>query len=417
MTAVATPGVLLPRAVDVPTTTASPRRTADLAPPATGTAAGLFAGIGGIELGLAAHGYRTGSLCEIDPAASAVLSDHFGSSHVHDDVVTLETLGGAEIVAAGFPCQDLSQAGRTAGIDGDRSGLVRNVFRLLDSDAGSTRWLLLENVSFMLSLAKGRAMDFLTEQLSARGWRWAYRVLDARAFGLPQRRQRVILLASRTEDPRPVLFGEQDVEPAWDVDSADHLGFYWTEGLRGLGLAVNAVPTLKGGSGLGIPSPPAIWDRTGQHDLPIRTPSIQDAELLQGFPAAWTEAAPERARWKLVGNAVPVPLSTWVAERLDTDDAWSATTTERTKPGSWPRAAHGADGRAWKVDVTDWPRQVPMTPIGEFLEHPTAPLSRRAAAGFLSRAEKSTLHFPEGMKQAVRDHITAIDEGANLDPS
>ena len=83
-------------------------------------------------------------------------------------------------------------------------------------------------------------------------------------------------------------------------------GFYWTEGLRGLGWAIDAVPTLKGGSTLGIPSPPAIWIQ-GQRTSPTN-PDIRDAERLQGFPSDWTEVARENggrgARWKLVGNAV-----------------------------------------------------------------------------------------------------------------
>src|ERR1700752_1062926 len=102
-------------------------------------------------------------------------------------------------------------------------------------------------------------MRHVVGRLESLGFQWAYRVVDARAFGLPQRRQRVVLLASRTEDPCPVLFGGEDTEPHGDLDGAEHVGFYWTEGLRGLGLAIDAVPTLKGGSGLGIPSPPAVW--------------------------------------------------------------------------------------------------------------------------------------------------------------
>jgi DNA (cytosine-5)-methyltransferase 1 len=75
------------------------------------------------------------------------------------------------------------------------------------------------------------------------------------------------------------------------------------------------VPTLKGGSGLGIPSPPAIWMPDGHFVLP----DIRDAERLQGFPAGWTEAAltghsKEGARWKLVGNAVSVPVSRWLGD-------------------------------------------------------------------------------------------------------
>ncbi|MFJ9743637.1 DNA cytosine methyltransferase, partial [Streptomyces sp. NPDC101166] len=84
---------------------------------------GLFAGIGGLELGLAAHGWRSELLCEIDTGAQAVLAAHFPGVPLHSDMTKLRALpSGIELVAAGFPCQDLSQAGRTAGITGSRSG-------------------------------------------------------------------------------------------------------------------------------------------------------------------------------------------------------------------------------------------------------------------------------------------------------
>src|SRR5205823_9371065 len=117
-------------------------------------------------------------------------------------------------------------------------------FRL--ASKSDIRWLLLENVPFMLQLDRGRAMRFLTRSLEELGFQWAYRVIDTRAFGLPQRRKRVILLASRTEDPREALFAGDRGEPN-EPTSFDDLacGFYWTEGTRGLGWAVDAIPTLK----------------------------------------------------------------------------------------------------------------------------------------------------------------------------
>ena len=209
---------------------------------------GLFAGIGGLELGLSEHGWNTELLCEIDPGAQAVLRSRFADVPLHGDVTKLRALpSDIELVAAGFPCQDLSQAGKTAGITGARSGLVDEVFRLVKRKRGP-RWLLIENVPFMLQLGKGAAMRHITDALEDLGYTWAYRVVDARAFGLPQRRQRVIMLASRTDDPREILFG-QDAGERLGGDPADYpCGFYWTEGTRGLGWAVNAVPTLKGGS-------------------------------------------------------------------------------------------------------------------------------------------------------------------------
>ena len=127
--------------------------------------AGLFAGIGGIELGMHRAGHESVLLCEIDAAATSVLRMRFPDVPIKRDVRELERLPNVELVAAGFPCQDLSQAGRTAGIRGRNSGLVEEVFRLL-RDAPSVQWLLLENVPFMLQLDRGGAMRYLTRRSS-----------------------------------------------------------------------------------------------------------------------------------------------------------------------------------------------------------------------------------------------------------
>jgi DNA (cytosine-5)-methyltransferase 1 len=95
--------------------------------------AGLFAGIGGLERGLAQAGHQTSLLCEIWKPARAVLAARIPDVPCKADVCDLKTLPKeVELLVAGFPCQDLSQAGLTAGIGGARSGLVGEVFRLLD---------------------------------------------------------------------------------------------------------------------------------------------------------------------------------------------------------------------------------------------------------------------------------------------
>lgn len=367
---------------------------------------GLFAGIGGLELGLAAHGWRSELLCEIDIGAQAVLGAHFPGVPLHSDVTKLRALpSGTELVAAGFPCQDLSQAGRTAGITGARSGLVDEVFRLVRRKRGP-RWLLIENVPFMLQLGGGHAMRHITDALTEMGYTWAYRVVDARAFGLPQRRERVLMLASRTEDPRPILFGT-DAGPR-DVGDPGHdpCGFYWTEGNRGLGWAVNAVPTLKGGSGLGIASPPAVRLPSGE----LVTPGITDCERLQGFDRDWTTAALDVPgvrkghRWKLVGNAVSVRMASWIAERLanPTDDP--IPDGEPHTRRAWPTAAWGHGGVVQRVPVSTWPVHLPYEDLRWFLDDSRL-LSARATAGFLRRTQMGSLRFPEGFLDDVQSHL------------
>lgn len=375
-------------------------------------AAGLFAGIGGIELGLKHAGFETVGLCEFDDDANAVLDKHFPNTKRWIDVRNMKALPKVEVVSAGFPCQDLSLAGRKQGISGTQSSLVEHVFRLLDGRS-KPDWLVLENVWYMLRLDRGAGMDYLVSQLEARGMSWAYRVVDSRAFGLPQRRQRVILVASRKHDPKGVLFaddaGVQDIDDTvGDVDPRRSYGFYWTEGLRGLGWTRSAVPTVKGGSKLGIPSPPAIY-------LPdsglIGTPSIADTERLQGFPVGWTEqegvplTKRNGPRWRLLGNAVSVPVAEWVGARLQDPGVVECWFAPLVKGSRWPSAAWGDGQRRFSADVSLMPFN-PDFELRTFLQDPLTPLSVRAASGFLSRARRSTaLRFPHGFLDAVEKHI------------
>jgi DNA (cytosine-5)-methyltransferase 1 len=217
------------------------------------------------------------------------------------------------------------------------------------------------------------------------------------------------LLASRADDPRAVLFVGDEGEPE-TPDFADlACGFYWTEGTRGLGWAVDAVPTLKGGSTIGIPSPPAIRLPDGF----IGVPDLRDAERLQGFDADWTVPAAEgrRAgvRWKLVGNAVSVPVARWVGERLHDPQEYDGDADNYLKPTDpWPRAAWSDAGQARRAELSAWPVREPYQHLEEFLRYELAPLSERATEGFLGRARRSRLRFPPGFLDDVAAHLDAV---------
>ena len=367
--------------------------------------AGLFAGIGGLERGLHRAGHRTVLLCENDPGATAVLKARFPGVPHHDDVTNLHALPkSATLVAAGFPCQDLSQAGQTAGISGLRSGLVDEVFRLVRQTR--TPWLLLENVPFMLQLNRGRAMDHITGALESMGYRWAYRVVDSRAFGRPQRRRRVYLLASAAEDPRNVLFADEAgaVSESKLNENQAACGFYWTEGIRGLGWAVDAIPTLKGGSTVGIPSPPAILLPSGE----VVMPDLRDAERLQGFPSDWTKPAETVGRtgrrWKLVGNAVSVPAAEWIGRRLADPGPLLDYAVAPIHGTRWPTAAWNVGEGRVAVDASEWPVRRSYQSLSKFLKYSPRPLSMKATRGFLERTGRSCLNFPAGFLDALRAH-------------
>jgi DNA (cytosine-5)-methyltransferase 1 len=374
---------------------------------------GVFSGIGGIELGLQQAGHHIELLCDSDPAALRVLRRRFSATEVREDIHDLATLPEADCLCAGFPCQDLSQVGGTSGINGAKSGIISTLFRILDHTQKRPNWILIENVPFMLRLDGGRAIHFLVSNLEQLGYKWAYRTIDTRAFGLPQRRLRIFLLASLDGNPDDVLLSED--QPSLRVDESDNSarGFYWTEGNRGIGWAIDAIPPLKGGSGLGIPSPPAVWR---PRDGTVVTPSIGDAERLQGFPLHWTAPASQTSdrnrrargrghRWRLVGNAVSVPVSRWIGSRMsrpkhhdeDAVRADFATT-------GWPSAAWGGSGVAYTSHVGKWPVAFSYRHLEDVLSLECQPLSYRATIGIHDRLASSSLRIDSRFFKALAKH-------------
>lgn len=371
--------------------------------------AGLFAGIGGFELGFQRAGLTSQLFCDVLPSSKAVLNHRFPDVEFRQDIRELRSLpGDTEVVCGGFPCQDLSQAGRTAGLEGDQSGLIGEVFRLLSRRRVPT--VVVENVPFMLQLNGGSAMRAIIDEFERRGYRWAYRVVDSFSFGLPQRRERVFLVASRAIDPATVLLVDDMplIRPQTAVGTLAH-GFYWTEGLTGLGWAVDSVPTLKNGSTIGIPSPPAIVMPDGS----IVKPSLEDAERLQGFEAGWTEPAESVARqsirWSLIGSAVSVPVAEWIGRRLLNPGQYELQRdTDFQLTGKAPRAARFDGKRRHSVSISQDPLGVRAAPLAEFLANGGEPLSLRAALGFLSRTRRAKLRFDPAFIRALEVHVSAL---------
>jgi DNA (cytosine-5)-methyltransferase 1 len=159
----------------------------------------LFSGIGGIDLGLE----RAGMVCkwqvEIDEYCRKVLTKHWPNVPKYGDItkLTRDELEPVDLIAGGFPCQDLSCAGKRTGIDGERSGLWREYARLIRKLR--PRYVLIENVPGVLS---NEPMRRVLGDLSALGFDAEWQSLPASAFGAPHLRYRVFIFAHSEGDIR-----------------------------------------------------------------------------------------------------------------------------------------------------------------------------------------------------------------------
>ena len=164
----------------------------------------LFAGIGGFDLGFERAGMRVAWQVEQDAYCRAVLARHFPYAARFEDVreVGIDTLDPVDLICGGFPCQDLSSAGRGAGIDGARSGLWAEYARIIRELR--PRYVVVENVPALLT-GKGKRWDrgpigrVLGDLAEARyDAEWA--CLSAREFGAPHLRKRVWIVAYPARD-------------------------------------------------------------------------------------------------------------------------------------------------------------------------------------------------------------------------
>jgi DNA (cytosine-5)-methyltransferase 1 len=179
------------------------------------TGVSLFAGVGGFDLAMERNGVNVVANVEIDKHCQALLERKFPNSKQFNDVTTVTGKDLIDagfnpsrgIITGGFPCQDLSVAGKRAGLAGSRSGLFWEIARLVEET--QTQWFILENVPGLLSSNEGKDFGVVLGQMADLGYSVAWRTLDAQHFGVPQRRRRVFIVGNRIgndKHPAEVLF-------------------------------------------------------------------------------------------------------------------------------------------------------------------------------------------------------------------
>lgn len=359
----------------------------------------LFAGIEGFGLGFERAGMTCTWQVEIDAFARRVLERHWPHVHRHDDVTTAgrNNLTRVDVVCGGFPCQDISIAGRREGLAGKRSGLFFQMARILRELQPT--WAVIENVDGLLSSHAGADFGVILRELEDVGYvAGAWRVLDSRWFGVPQRRNRVFLvgcLRGSGRRPESVLF--ESARGSWDSPprrearariangARDGVAFALRQDPGGIGQAHNTnfvadahvAPTLSssgtgtsrtgnerteadflivgplggGDNGIGrrneddpnlvvgslMAKSQGGWrcgaDEAGGNQIVpavhgVRRLTPTECERLQGFPDGWTCLCgcepystsacrcKDGPRYRVLGNAVTVPVIKWIGERL-----------------------------------------------------------------------------------------------------
>ncbi len=382
------------------------------------TAVSLFAGVGGFDLALTRAGVKVVAAVEINEKCRDVLSLQFPETKLFEDVkgVTGEQLRAAGfvpergIITAGFPCQDLSVAGLRKGLAGSRSGLFWEIIRLIDET--QTESIILENVPGLLSSQQGKDMGIIITALVERGYGVCWRVLDSQNFGVPQRRRRVFIVASRGNHRRPVeILFESDSSSGYleesgkkrkrvtietqtspDQNSRERIIPIHDKATRFNGKRGNKNDGSGNGLGIGrtgdpmntlttndrhsvfidnskqdevflfqcnrkddhrihqevsptlgcyVGSIPLAFAQKQSHskykldnksstlnqrdyksfaDLVIepvvRRLTPKEYERLQGFPDDWTVSQANSSRYKMLGNAVSVPVVEWIVKRM-----------------------------------------------------------------------------------------------------
>ncbi|STZ63776.1 Modification methylase BanI [Moraxella lacunata] len=288
-----------------PTQSTSNQPTNPKSKPSVGS---LFAGIGGFDLGFEWAGFSTSWQVEIDPICRAVLQDRFPHAKQFDDVQTclpkLQALpngGAAQVIIGGFPCQDVSMAGKRAGLNGKRTGLFFDAMDIVR--AIKPRFVVLENVTGLINSNDGNDLQAVIETLAQCGYVGFWRVLDSRYFGVPQKRRRVFLVAGLGEYPPLSLMA--------DLGSVERISGK-TEPQSGWADAHHTLLAGVGSSAININCADIVAVPDGRGAMAVRERTTVDDGLCKGLDE--TNAVEARA----AGNAVCPQVAQFIASHLMT---------------------------------------------------------------------------------------------------
>lgn len=298
----------------------------------------LFSGVGGFDLGFERAGMECAWQAEKDKFALQVLNTHWPNIRKYEDVKDVgRNAEQVDLICGGFPCQDLSVAGKRAGLAGERSGLWFEFRRIIEELAPT--WVVIENVPGLLSSNKGGDMAVLLGGLAQLGYGWAYRVLDSQYFGVAQRRRRVFIVGhigdataaakvlfepeSRDWDSAPRRKnGEENTRIAGTLASSGGGLDRPAGNANELDFAIPYIPeiarAITSGEGLRqkVDQDTFMVEAMDDQGVGVRRLTPIECERLQGFPDGWTGEHSDTQRYKMMGNAVTVNVAEWIGRRI-----------------------------------------------------------------------------------------------------
>ncbi len=350
-------------------------------------------------------------MCEIDAACAGVLQRRFPGAILHGDIRTFDPPK-ADLVAGGWPCQDVSVAGRQNGLAGERSGLLAELLRVASAAGSST--VIAENVRNLLRMRDGQEFRVALEMFHAAGFPYVtWRLLNARAFGLPQHRTRLLIIASMDEDVAMSIFRRTPELPDGCLDECKisrASGFYWTGGTHSINYSRGYVPTVKVGSALDIPSPPAI-----HYGDVVRLLTPGEALRLQGFDDDLAGiTTPDLFR--MAGNAVARPIGRWVfrgvEQRLPVGDNLVALDTQMEMfKSEGTRFGDVGISISGEIEVLSLRHQADLAVnLVDYIDfESTSRITARAAGGLRARLAKSGQSCPPDLLKLL--DVYARDDG------
>ena len=301
----------------------------------------LFSGIGGFSLGIKEAGIKHGwhGYSDIDKYANKIFGRHFNEAEKLGGIESIQPrdLPRLDLVTFGFPCQDLSVAGKRGGLTASRSGLFFEAMRIIR--AKRPRYIIFENVKGLLSSNEGYDFIVCLQEIADIGYDGQWQLLNTRWF-LPQNRERVYFVGHLRGTSRPKVFpieendrGNQELKFQRKATNGDRQTMQDSEGRGRRSLhrgRINILGNLKGDQGHEVHNvhdpqgiaPTVRWNHncaTLIKDAKIRRLTPVECCRLQGFPDDWCDGQSDTQKYKQLGNTVSVPVVRTIIERMKTE--------------------------------------------------------------------------------------------------